>query len=106
MNRELRRAILLRKQLWSKYKRSGYSTDHLNYKQQRNLTVKLRRKAIASHLRNVTKDAKGSKSTHDIVQTGEWQRELKTDLNWHGYLMTILSTSTLILILIVVIVVI
>ena len=84
MNRELRRAIRLRKQLWSKFKKTGDPVHHSNYKKQRNLTVKLRRKAIASHFRNVTKDAnknprefwktfkpflhtKGSKSTNDIV---------------------------------------
>ena len=36
----------LRKQLWSKYQRSGHSTDHLNYKQRRSLIVKLRRKLL------------------------------------------------------------
>ena len=47
---------------------------------------------------------KGSKSTNDIVCfTGECECELKTDVNWHEYLMTILSTSIHLLILIVVI---
>lgn len=58
MNRELRTAIRVRKQLWNKYKKTGEPSDHLNYKQQRNLTVKLRRKVIAQHFRNVTKNAK------------------------------------------------
>lgn len=56
MNRELRTAIRVRKQLWNKYKKTGEPSDHLNYKQQRNLTVKLRRKVIAQHFRNVTKN--------------------------------------------------
>lgn len=84
MNREMRTAIRLRKQFWNKFKKTGEPSDHLNYKQQRNLTVKLRRKAIAQHFRNVTKNAnenprefwktfkpflhtKDAKSANDIV---------------------------------------
>ena len=37
INRELRKAIRLIKQLLSKYKRSGDSTDHLNYDKQHRL---------------------------------------------------------------------
>ena len=37
MNRELQTAIRLREQLWTKYKKTGEPSHHLNYKQQRNL---------------------------------------------------------------------
>ena len=43
---------------------------------------------------NLFLHTKGSKSTNDILCfTGECECELKTDVNWREYLMTILSTS-------------
>ena len=84
MNKELRTGIRKRKHLWKKYKNSDAQEDYNKYKQQRNLTVKLRRKAIASYFRNKTENAnsrpgefwktfkpflhtKGSKSCNDIA---------------------------------------
>ena len=112
MNRELRTAIRLRKQLWTKYKKTGEPSDHLNYKQQRNLTVKLRRKAIALYFGNATMNAianprrfwktfkpflhtKSAMSANDIVlqENGEMVKE-RTNVAkiFNDYFVTICSS--------------
>ena len=80
----LRKAIRKRKRLWRKYLKYNTEEAHIAYKQQRNLTVKLRRKAIAAYFRSSTDNAdsdprkfwktlkpflhtKSSRSTEDIV---------------------------------------
>ena len=84
MNKERRRCIRNRKHLRRRYKKTADPTDHLTYKQQRNQTVQMSRKALAADFRNAAKSAKdkpsefwntfkpflhtkGSKSNSDIV---------------------------------------
>ena len=102
MNKESRRCIQHRKHLRRRYKKTADPTDHLKYKQQRNQTVQMSRKALAAYFRNAAKSAKDkpsefwntfkpflhTKALNQIVTLFYWIMGMfsGTDPTWHRHL--------------------